>query len=189
MGAKTHTTERSVKTDDSEQGAKTDGFKQQIKTERTKQDFDRVYMSQTPILYKEHLLEAQCCISDNYNRQEFNRLILPWAKEQVSTLSFVDVGACFGNTTMTTSYDMDYDAICNNWASLETCMSIQGTRRFEAKVTAIDISSGVSLLVYWKTLTDCRRPKSHVLYLSFLQMRTGRGKSKNVPYKSITTGL
>ncbi len=55
-------------------------------------------------------------------------------------LNFVDLAACFGNTTMATLYGMDYEAIRQNWRDEKSCLTIDGERRFPARSTGIDIS-------------------------------------------------
>ena len=64
-----------------------------VKTDEKKQHFDHVYVQQTPVMYKRDILDALEYVSDNYNRQMFDRLILPWVKEQEQhkRISFVDV--------------------------------------------------------------------------------------------------
>ncbi len=115
-----------------------------VKTEEKKQHFDDIYVAETPVPFKERILDELEYISDDFNRSEFDRLILPWTEHQASqgrTLNFVDLAACFGNTTMATLYGMDYEAIRRNWRDRETCYSIDGQRRFPARSTGIDISA------------------------------------------------
>lgn len=111
-----------------------------VKTDEKKQHFDDIYVADTPVPYKERILDALSYVSDDFNKSEFDRNILPWAKSQNKELQFVDLCACFGNTTMATLYGMGYEEIRKNWADKASCMTIQGERRFPAKVTAIDIS-------------------------------------------------
>ena len=115
-----------------------------VKTEKKKQHFDDIYVAETPVPFKERILDELEYISDRFNRAEFDRLILPWARRQAEegrVLNFVDLAACFGNTTMATLYGMDYEAIRQNWRDEEACGSINGKRRFPARATGIDISS------------------------------------------------
>ena len=151
-----------------------------IKNEdNTKQHFDAIYAAENPVLYKEHIFDALQYVSDDFNKSEFDRLILPWALEKskrrhdgngnagsgddsdepppATILEFVDLGACFGNTTMATLYGMSCEAIRDNWASVEQCMTIvtggaagSSRRRFPARTTAIDISE--SAMAYGKNV-------------------------------------
>ena len=61
---------------------------------------------------------------------------------------FSKLCACFGNATMATVYGLTYDQICENWKDEKACMTIQGNRRFDCRVTAIDISA--SAMAYGK---------------------------------------
>jgi hypothetical protein len=111
-----------------------------VKTDEKKQHFDDIYVEETPVPYKIRILDELEYISDNFNRQMFDRLILPWIQKQGKSMKYVDLCACFGNTTMATVYGMDYAQICENWKDETTCMQIQGTRRFPCTTTGIDIS-------------------------------------------------
>jgi hypothetical protein len=153
------------------------GFVNNKNEDHTKQHFDDIYVAENPVPYKEHILDALQYVSDDFNKSEFDRLILPWALERTSqanttrrqgdnggdndndepvattpVLEFVDLGACFGNTTMATLYGMSCEAIRDNWASAKKCMAISSRcrRRFPAKTTAIDISE--SALSYGKNV-------------------------------------
>ena len=90
-----------------------------IKTDEKKQHFDDIYVKTNPVPYKTEILDKLEYISDNNNRQMFDRMILPWIKETQEKdgkpLNYVDLCACFGNTTMATVYGMTYDQICENW--------------------------------------------------------------------------
>jgi hypothetical protein len=115
-----------------------------IKTDEKKQHFDDIYVKMTPVPYKTEILDKLEYISDNNNRQIFDRLILPWinkSQHQGKTLNYVDLCACFGNTTMATVYGMTYNQICENWKDDTACMTIEGERRFKCHSTAIDISA------------------------------------------------
>lgn len=118
-----------------------------IKTDEKKQHFDDIYVKTNPVPYKTEILDKLEYISDNNNRQMFDRLILPWIKEtqeknnDTKPLNYVDLCACFGNTTMATVYGMTYDQICENWKDDTACMTIQGERRFKCHSTSIDISA------------------------------------------------
>ena len=112
-----------------------------VKTDEKKQHFDDIYVAETPVPYKTQILDKLEYISDNNNRQMFDRLILPWIQKQGIKLNYVDLCACFGNTTMATVCGMTYDQICENWKDNTSCMTIQGKRRFDCHTTAIDISA------------------------------------------------
>ncbi|MBK1735638.1 hypothetical protein CKO15_10150 [Halorhodospira abdelmalekii] len=115
-----------------------------VKTDEKKQHFDEIYVAENPVPFKEQILDQLEYVSDDFNRQTFDRLILPWAERRSSDaqpLSFLDLCACFGNTTMATLYGMDFEAIRSNWRDAESCQRIEGSRRFPAQTTAIDISA------------------------------------------------
>lgn len=116
----------------------------QIKTDEKKQHFDDIYVAETPVPFKERILDDLEYISDNFNRQAFDRLILPWVENQATddkSLNYVDLCACFGNTTMAILNGMDYDSIRHNWRDDEACRKIDSPRRFPTHATAIDISA------------------------------------------------
>ncbi|TDY03751.1 class I SAM-dependent methyltransferase [Thiohalophilus thiocyanatoxydans] len=118
--------------------------KPDVRTDEKKQHFDDIYVAENPVPFKERILDQLEYVSDNFNRQTFDRLILPWAQQNASAekpLKFVDLAGCFGNTTMATLYGMDYEAIRNNWRDSEACKQIDGQRRFPATTTGIDISA------------------------------------------------
>lgn len=115
-----------------------------VQTDEKKQHFDDIYVAETPVPFKERILDGLEYVSDDFNRQAFDRLILPWARERASEdspVSFVDLAACFGNTTMATLYGMGYESIRQNWRDEEACRRIDGRRRFPARTTGIDISA------------------------------------------------
>lgn len=118
---------------------------EKIKTDEKKQHFDDIYVKTNPVPYKTEILDKLEYISDNNNRQMFDRMILPWIKKTQEKdgkpLNYVDLCACFGNTTMATVYGMTYDQICENWKDESSCMTIQGQRRFQCHSTSIDISA------------------------------------------------
>lgn len=83
-----------------------------------KQHFDDIYFEKTPVPYKTEILDKLEYVSDTSNRQIFDRLILPWIQDQADAgggsssqqqslqtkqLNYVDLCACFGNTTMATN--------------------------------------------------------------------------------------
>ena len=142
--------------------------KPDVKTDEKKQHFDDIYVAEDPVPFKERILDALEYVSDNFNRQTFDRLILPWATERAKAkgaLNFVDLAGCFGNTTMATLNGMDYDAIRENWRDHETARTVQQPRRFDARVTGVDISGnalayGKSAGIYDETIeADLNKPE------------------------------
>lgn len=126
--------------------------KPNVRTDEKKQHFDDIYVAENPVPFKERILDTLEYVSDNFNRQTFDRLILPWAQQNASAdkpLNYVDLAGCFGNTTMATVYGMDYDAIRNNWRDDQACQQIDGQRRFPVNTTGIDISANA--LAYGKS--------------------------------------
>jgi len=117
--------------------------KPDVKTDEKKQHFDDIYVAEDPVPYKERILDALEYVSDNFNKQTFDRLILPWAETKAASgpLNFVDLAGCFGNTTMATLNGMDYDAIRHNWRDHDAAKQVASPRRFAANVTGIDISA------------------------------------------------
>lgn len=111
------------------------------KSDEKKQHFDEIYLASNPVPYKERILDELEYVSDDFNRLSFDRLILPWATAQNKKLNFVDLCACFGNTTMATLYGMSYNDIRENWSNDASCQTIVGSRRFESHTTAIDMSA------------------------------------------------
>jgi len=114
-----------------------------IKTDEKKQHFDDIYVAETPVPFKQRIIDQLEYISDDFNRAAFDRLILPWA-EAVSAarpLDFVDLCCCFGNTTMALANGMTVEAIRRNWANNETCAQVAQPRRLSMKTTGIDISA------------------------------------------------
>lgn len=112
-----------------------------VKTDEKKQHFDDIYIAETPVPYKTDILDKLDYISDDFNRQMFDRLVLPWVQKQGGQVNWVDLCACFGNTTMACVYNMTYDAIRENWKDTDACQTIQSKRRFDCHSTAIDISA------------------------------------------------
>ncbi|MEX1058052.1 MAG: hypothetical protein WED11_09980 [Natronospirillum sp.] len=113
-----------------------------IKTDEKKQHFDDIYVAQTPVPFKERIMDELEYISDDFNRDTFDRLIMPWVQSQEGRqLNYVDLCACFGNTTMATVYGMGYDSIRENWRDEQACQTIAGERRFPCHITGIDISA------------------------------------------------
>lgn len=114
-----------------------------IKTDDKKQHFDDIYIQKDPVPFKERIIDTLDYISDDFNRETFDRLILPWCKEQGTsggTLNYVDLCSCFGNTTMAVVNGMNVEEIRENWRNQEACQKVSKPRRFSTKITGIDIS-------------------------------------------------
>lgn len=114
-----------------------------VKTDEKKQHFDDIYIKRTPVAFKVQIFDKLEYISDNFNRETFDRLILEWAKNKAENdgpVRFVDLAGCFGNTTMATLYGMTYDDIRENWKGETECEEINAPRRFDAVTTGIDQS-------------------------------------------------
>ncbi|PSO48864.1 MAG: hypothetical protein BRC33_08470 [Cyanobacteria bacterium SW_9_44_58] len=112
-----------------------------VKTEEKKQHFDDIYMASTPVPFKERIIDALDYISDNNNRQTFDRLILPWCQQQQSKpIPYVDLACCFGNTTLAIAHEMTVDEIRENWKDAETAKQPLKSRRLNLQTTGIDIS-------------------------------------------------
>ena len=118
-----------------------------VKTDEKKQHFDDIYVAETPVPFKERILDALDYVSDNFNRQTFDRLILPWAEKKAANgpVNVVDLAGCFGNTTMASINGMDLDGIRENWKDEQACKKVAQPRRFNANVTGIDISANVDV--------------------------------------------
>lgn len=122
-----------------------------VKTDEKKQHFDDIYVAENPVPFKERILDDLQYVSDNFNRQTFDRLILDWAQSKAAQgpVNFIDLAGCFGNTTMACLNGMDYEAIRDNWKDAQSAQSVSQPRRFQAKVTGIDISENA--LAYGKS--------------------------------------
>jgi hypothetical protein len=117
-----------------------------IKTDDKKQHFDDIYVAPTPVPYKTRILDELSYISDDFNRAMFDVHILPHVMKTDNSaqkpLHYVDLCACFGNTTMACVNGMTYDEICSNWKDEEHCQKIDKPKRIpNCHVTAVDISS------------------------------------------------
>ena len=131
-----------------------------IKTDEKKQHFDDIYVELTPVPYKLRILDELHYISDDFNKQMFDRYITPWIESHEAQdnknnkpLKYVDLCCCFGNTTMACMNGMSYDEICDNWKDETSCKTITKPRRFPNIVTTtvgIDISENA--LKYGKTV-------------------------------------
>lgn len=122
-----------------------------VKTDEKKQHFDDIYVAEDPVPFKERILDELQYVSDNFNRQTFDRLILDWAQQQAGSgpVNLVDLAGCFGNTTMACVNGMDYEGIRENWKNADAAKQVNQARRFDAKVTGIDISQNA--LAYGKS--------------------------------------
>jgi len=114
-----------------------------IQTDEKKQHFDDIYVAETPVPFKERIIDALDYISDDFNRAAFDRLILPWAEEKAkqAPLNFVDLCCCFGNTTLAIANGLTVEDLRANWADSERCSQIEKPRRFPVSTTGIDISA------------------------------------------------
>jgi len=121
-----------------------------VQTDEKKQHFDDIYICDTPVPYKIRILDELSYVSDDFNREMFETHIAPVfeaEKTKTKTLKYVDLCACFGNTTMAALHGMSYDEIRDNWSDETRCQTIDQPRRtFQhtdvvVDVTAIDISS------------------------------------------------
>lgn len=123
-----------------------------VKTDDKKQHFDDIYVADNPVPFKERILDELQYVSDNFNRQSFDRLILPWAQNRTANgtpLNAVDLAGCFGNTSMATLHGMGYDAIRDNWKDAASARQVAQPRRFPSHLTGIDISGNA--LAYGKS--------------------------------------
>lgn len=122
-----------------------------VKTDEKKQHFDDIYIAEDPVPFKERILDDLHYVSDNFNRQTFDRLILPWAQDKARSgpVNYVDLAGCFGNTTMACLNGMDYEGIRDNWKDSASAKTVNQPRRFDANVSAIDISGNA--LAYGKS--------------------------------------
>lgn len=146
-------------------------------TDKTKQHFDDIYVASNPVPYKREILDALSYVSDNFNREMFDAHILPWAlkKQQSSPVKFLDLCACFGNSTLATVYGMSYDEIRENWKDEESCYKIQGQRRFDSHIIAADISGpamdfGKDVGLYDQTFVCNMNDRSTSDYAEVLQV-------------------
>jgi hypothetical protein len=128
-----------------------------VKTDEKKQHFDDIYVCDTPVPYKIRILDALSYVSDDFNKQMFEAHIAPVFEKTASsstTVNYVDLCSCFGNTTMATLHGMGYEEIRNNWKDEKSCMIINKPRRTfnsqSTNVTGIDISP--QAMKYGKTV-------------------------------------
>ncbi len=131
--------------------SKEEGGQSEIRTDEKKQHFDDIYVEKDPVAFKERIVDALDYISDDFNRQMFDRLILPWCEKEAAkgrTLNFVDLCCCFGNTTLATAHGMNVGEIRENWKDAESCRRAAQPRRLPLRTTGIDISGNA--LAYGK---------------------------------------
>ena len=127
-----------------------------VQTDEKKQHFDDIYVCDTPVPYKIRILDALEYVSDDFNKAMFEDHILPvFDGKGSSGIKYVDLCACFGNTTMAALHGMSYNEIRDNWSTEEKCQTIDKPRRtFGAAdgchVTAVDISP--QAMKYGKTV-------------------------------------
>lgn len=108
--------------------------------DRSKQDFDKNYVMETPIGFCKELCEATEYVTDTANCETFERLILPNFNGRTD-FHILDMGCCYGNTTMAVAHGMTSQEITHNWRDEESCWTIDKPRRYEGcKVTGVDIS-------------------------------------------------
>jgi len=120
-----------------------------VQTDEKKQHFDDIYICETPVPYKIRILDDLSYVSDDFNREMFDTHIVPvFEKEDKGVtmkVQYVDLCACFGNTTMAALHQMSYNDIRDNWSDETRCQTIDQPRRTfnndtGVNVTAIDIS-------------------------------------------------
>lgn len=119
------------------------GGKPTIKTDEKKQHFDDIYVQPDPVAFKERIIDALDYVSDDFNRQTFDRLILPWCEKKSAAgdpLNYVDLCCCFGNTTLATVNGMTVERIRQNWRDAESCRRAAQPRRLPVRTAGIDIS-------------------------------------------------
>mmetsp|Transcript_666 Transcript_666/g.1510 ORF Transcript_666/g.1510 Transcript_666/m.1510 type:complete len:269 (+) Transcript_666:167-973(+) len=128
-----------------------------VQTDEKKQHFDDIYVCDTPVPYKIRILDAMNYVSDEFNKAMFDEHIAPVFDSKDNgdkPVEYVDLCACFGNTTMACLHGMSYDDIRENWKDEESCQTINKARRTfgssNVNVTAIDISP--QAMAYGKTV-------------------------------------
>jgi hypothetical protein len=117
-----------------------------VQTDEKKQHFDDIYVKENPVPYKVRILDALNYVSDDFNKAMFEEHIRPVLLETNNggMVNYVDLCACFGNTTMAVLHGMSYDEIRENWKDEDSCKTIDKPRQkfgdADCHVTAIDIS-------------------------------------------------
>jgi len=139
--------------------------------EEGKQNFDWIYTEETPVAYKTQILDARNYITDNSTRAEFDRMIKPkcddLAKARGGKLNFLDLGSCFGNSTLGMVYGMPTEDLRSFWKDEKSCQKVTAERRFPCKTIAVDLSENA--LKYCKSsgLAD----ETHCINLNDAQER------------------
>jgi len=109
-----------------------------------KQNFDWIYTKETPVSYKTEILDGRDYITDNSTRAEFDRMLLNkcdgLAKARGGKLNFMDLGSCFGNSTLGMVYGMPTEELRKFWKDDESCLKLTKERRFPAHTIAVDLS-------------------------------------------------
>jgi len=107
-----------------------------VQTDEKKQHFDDIYICDTPVPYKIRILDELSYVSDKFNREMFDAHIAPIFENENEKykiigkqLKYVDLCACFGNTTMAALHQMSYDEIRDNWSTESRCQTIDKPRR------------------------------------------------------------
>ena len=104
-----------------------------VQQDPQKTHFDDVYVQTSPVKYKERFFDDTEYICDTFNCQVFDRLILEWAQNKAESsgpIRYVDMGSCFGNTSLAILHGMSFEEIRENWTSEESCTTISKPRRF-----------------------------------------------------------
>uniref|UniRef100_A0A0G4GAW9 Methyltransferase domain-containing protein n=1 Tax=Chromera velia CCMP2878 TaxID=1169474 RepID=A0A0G4GAW9_9ALVE len=123
-----------------------------VKKQEKKEHFDDIYTQETPVLFKEKILDGLDYKSDNYNKTLFDRSVLPLCRQIEKAggiVQYVDLCCCFGNTTLACVNGMSVDEIRDSWRDEQICFSLDKPRRFSARTLGIDISTNA--LDYGKT--------------------------------------
>jgi len=138
-----------------------------------KQNFDWIYIEKTPVAYKTHILDARNYITDNSTRQEFDRQLLgrteALAKARGGKLNFLDLGSCFGNSTLGMVYGMPTEQMRDFWKDDASCAKVKGERRFPCNTISVDLSE--SAVAYCQSSGICDEG-----YATNLNDATGRAK-------------
>lgn len=88
------------------------------------------------------IMDSLDYICDDYTKSEFDRMgLVDFCKGIKGGCNFVDLCACFGNTTMALVNGMSVAEIKANWADAEKAKKVDKARRFNSTVTAIDLSA------------------------------------------------
>ena len=105
-----------------------------------KQDFDAIYKQPTPVAFNRDIMQSLSYVCDDFTRQEFDRLLLPLVSQLKQPFNVIDVCCCYGNTTMALVNGMTVSEIRENWKDEAACAKVTHKRRFDCKITGIDIS-------------------------------------------------